>query len=138
MGSRQPSPDRPRVRRVRVVLAEDDPDFRLLLRRQLDGDDRFQVVAEAGDGRAAVDEVVRHRPDVVVMDISMPVMDGLAAIRTLREEAPGTKAVVLTAHRADERAQEAQEVGAFAYLEKGTAVRDILTVLAPLAPPEFE
>lgn len=133
-----PTSGRRRVRRVRVLIADDSPDFREMLRRRLDRDDRFIVVAEAANGREAVDLTVEHRPDVSVVDLGMPVMDGLEAIRHIRERSPDVKVVVLTGWEPEAAAGDAIDEGALAYLEKGTAVSQILTVLAPLAPPEFE
>lgn len=128
----------PRVRRVRVVLADDAPDFRALLRRRLEQDGRFTVVGEAGNGERAVELTREHEPDVLVIDLTMPVMDGLEAIRELRDSVDGVKYVVLTAHEPDVAAAAALEEGAFCYLTKSTATEKLLTVLAPLAPPEFE
>ncbi len=128
----------PRVRRVRVLLADDAPDYRALLRRRLENDGRFVVVAEAENGAEAVDRTREHQPDVAVIDLTMPVMDGLEAIRELRGSVDGVKYVVLTAHEPDVAAAAALDEGAFAYLTKSTAIEQLLTVLAPLAPPEFE
>ncbi|MDP9022990.1 MAG: response regulator transcription factor [Actinomycetota bacterium] len=130
--------DWPRVRRVRVVLADDAADFRELMRHRLESDGRFVVVGEAANGREAVELAEEHHPDVVVMDLAMPVMDGLEAIGEVRDRVPDTKSVVLTSFDARSLADRATRLGAFCYLEKGTAIEDILTVLAPLSPPEFE
>lgn len=133
-----PEHGRRRVRRVRVVLAEDADDFRFLLRKRLELDGRFLVVGEATNGEEAVEMTFEQIPDVVVMDIGMPVMDGYEAMRRIHERLPEAKVVVLSGTGANEGAHEAFEAGAFSYLEKGTAMDRILTVLAPLAPPEFE
>lgn len=109
-----------------------------MLRRRLERDGRFEVVAEAGDGREAVDRTVESDPDVAVIDLGMPVMDGMEAIREIREVRPDVKMVVLTGQEPDIAAGDALNEGAFAYLQKGIASRQLLTVLAPLAPPEFE
>jgi DNA-binding NarL/FixJ family response regulator len=126
-----------RLRRVRVLLVEDEPDFRMLLRHRLRSDDRFELVGEAADGKEAVSLAVEHQPDVVVMDLGLPGMDGLEAMGRIRHQAPGTKCVVLSSYDARSLGQRAAERGAYAYLQKGMAVQQILTVLAPLAPPEF-
>ena len=68
----------PPVRVARVVLVDDTPDLRDLLSLAFGPDDGFEVVAEAGDGREAIEVVGGHRPDVVLLDLAMPVMDGLA------------------------------------------------------------
>jgi CheY-like chemotaxis protein len=129
---------RRRVRRVRVLIADDQPDFRTLLRRILERDGRFEVVAEASNGEEAVERTIEHMPDVTVMDLAMPVMDGFEAMRRLQQDAPDVKHVVLTAFDPDDAAPEALETGAFSYLQKGVVMSQLLTVLAPLAPPEFE
>ncbi len=121
-----------------MLLADDVEAFRELLRRRLESDGRFVVVGEAANGREAVELAKQHRPDVAVVDLGMPVMSGLDAIRLLRERVPTTKTVVLSGFDARSSAEEAMAEGAFAYLEKGTAISQILTVLAPLAPPEWE
>lgn len=136
--SDQNAASRRRVRRVRVLLADDSEDFRTLLRRRLEADGRFVVVGEASNGQQAVALAEERHPDVVVLDLAMPVMDGLEAIKLIRERVPGTKSVVLTAYDASALAEPAHQLGAYSYLEKGTAIEQILTVLAPLAPPEFE
>lgn len=128
----------PRVRRVRVLLADDSAGFRMLMRRRLEADGRFVVVGEAANGVEALELAVQTRPDVAVVDLVMPRMDGLEAIRRMRERVPQTKTVLLTARQARESAEEAMRSGAYTYLEKGMAGGQILTVLAPLAPPEFE
>ncbi len=127
----------PRVRRVRVLLALDAPHFRSLMRRRLETDNRFVIVGEASNGAEAVELAEETRPDVAVIDLTMPVMDGLQTIRTMRERVPETKTVLLAPPGAPEAAKAVRS-GAHTYLEKGTASSQILTVLAPLAPPEFE
>ncbi len=127
-----------RVRRVRVLIVDDHADFRTLMRRRLEEDGRFLVVGEAANGQQAIELAEEHEPDTAIVDLEMPVMDGLDAIRELRERVPNVKSVVLSAYGADTAGAAANQVGAYAYLEKGTAIDQILTVLAPLAPPEFE
>ncbi len=123
---------------TRVVLADDSDDLREVLRRLLERDGRFEVVGEAANGREAVELAEEHEPDTAIVDLEMPVMDGLDAIRAMRDRVPNVKSVVLSAYGADVASEAANEMGAYAYLEKGTAIDQILTVLAPLAPPEFE
>lgn len=127
-----------KVRRVRVLIVDDQADFRTLMRRRLESDGRFEVVGEAANGREAIELAEAHEPDTAIVDLEMPVMDGLDAIREMRDRVPKVKSVVLSAYGADVASEAANKMGAYAYLEKGTAVDQILTVLAPLAPPEFE
>ena len=127
-----------RVRRVRVLIVDDQADFRSLMRRRLESDGRFLVVGEAANGREAIELAEEHQPDTAIVDLDMPVMDGLDAIREMRNRVPEMKSVVLSAYEANTAGEAANKMGAYAYLEKGTAIDQILTVLAPLAPPEFE
>jgi PAS domain S-box-containing protein len=119
---------------LRVVLADDAEDIRLLLRLSLTTSQGFEVVAEAGDGQQAVDLTAEHRPDVVLLDLSMPVMDGLQAIPEIRRVSPGTRIVILSGF--DERRMKpvAMELGADAYLEKGEALSGLVQQLAGLFP----
>lgn len=127
-----------KVRRVRVLIVDDQADFRKLMRRRLESDGRFEVVGEAANGKEAIELAEEHNPDTAIVDLEMPIMDGLDAIREMRDRVPNVKSVVLSAYGADVASEAANKMGAYAYLEKGTAVDQILTVLAPLAPPEFE
>lgn len=105
--------------RYTAVLADDVPELRRLLRHVLEWSDRFAVVGEAEDGAAAIELVARHQPDVVLLDISMPVMDGIEALPQIRAAAPGTKVVILSGFEAERLAERAAANGAWAYLEKG-------------------
>src|ERR671928_8936 len=82
--------------RVSVVIADDQRLFAEALEAILSSDGRICVVGRASDGREAVELARRHRPRIVLMDISMPVMDGFEATRTIREELPDTSVIVLT------------------------------------------
>lgn len=103
--------------RRRVVLVDDSPPVRTLLRRLLGRSPDFQVVAEAGDGVEAVELIRAVQPDVVLIDESMPRLSGLDAIPLLREAAPGAKVVVLSGR--SDHVRQAMEAGADGFLEKG-------------------
>lgn len=115
--------------RCRVVIADDTPDIRTLLRWSLEPDDRFEIVGEAANGAEAVELISRIAVDVVLLDLAMPVMDGLQAIPQIRSASPGTRIVVLSGFDEGAMAGEAIARGADAYLEKGVAVREIIRVL---------
>ena len=83
--------------RIRALIADDDVDVRMLLRRWLERHGSFDVVAEAGDGVAALDAARRLRPEVAVLDLAMPRMDGLEAAAAIRRLLPGTRIVVRSA-----------------------------------------
>jgi DNA-binding NarL/FixJ family response regulator len=104
---------------IRVVLADDHPVVLGGLRALLESLEGYEVVAEAADGRDAVRAVAEHRPDVVLMDIKMPSVDGLEATARIRELAPGTAVLVLTMFDDDDTVFAAMRAGAQGYLLKG-------------------
>ena len=104
---------------VRVVVADDHPLYRFGLRAALDAEDGVEVVAEAATGRELLDLAARHRPDVVVTDVSMPDLDGVAATRELRGLLPGVAVLVVTMHEDDATVRAALRAGAAGYLVKG-------------------
>lgn len=119
-------------RAITVVLVDDTPELRRLLRRGLELAGGFEVVAEAGDGAEGVARIEEARPDAVLLDLAMPVMDGLQAIPEIRRLAPETKIVVLSGFDENQMAKEAVSAGAHAYIAKGAAIEKIATVLRTL------
>jgi DNA-binding NarL/FixJ family response regulator len=116
------------TRTVRVLLADDVPDLRMLLRVNLQREGRFTIIAEAEDGLQAVEYARVHQPDLVILDLSMPNLDGLEALPLIHEAAPTTRVVVLSGFDSNRMAEAALTAGAIAYLEKG----DILAVIAEI------
>lgn len=114
---------------VRVVVVDDTPDIRLLLRAALTGYDRFAVVAEAGDGVSGVEAVRLHEPDVVLLDLAMPVMDGLEALPLMRAASPRTRVVVLSGFESARMGDAGRLAGASAYLQKGASPDEIVATL---------
>ena len=108
---------------IRVLIADDHPTLREGLRAILDTQDDLEVAAEAANGEEAVAKAEAFRPDVVLMDLEMPVMDGVEATRQLQERLPETPVIILTAFDTDDRIIGAVEAGARGYLLKG-ATRD--------------
>jgi PAS domain S-box-containing protein len=119
---------------LRVLLADDAEDIRLLLRLTLTTSEGFDIVGEAGNGQEAVELVVQHRPDVILLDLSMPVMDGLQAIPEIRRVSPETKIVILSGFDEGRMRPVALELGAHAYLEKGEATTEVVEALVALFP----
>lgn len=103
---------------VSVFIAEDHEITRVGLRLTLEQIDGFQVVGEANDGRVAVDNVIRIKPDVVLMDIGLPTMDGIEATRQVKEQAPDTRVIMLTSHDSDRDVFAALAAGADGYCLK--------------------
>jgi DNA-binding NarL/FixJ family response regulator len=106
-------------RRITVLLCDDHKGFRTLLRYTVEEDPRLEVVGEACDGRSGIRAVAELRPDVLLLDISMPSLDGLEAIAEIRELAPRTRIVALSGFEAERMAEPALAAGADAYVEKG-------------------
>ncbi|HVF05982.1 MAG TPA: response regulator transcription factor [Frankiaceae bacterium] len=104
---------------IRVVVADDHPLYRFGLRAALEAEDGIEVVAEAESGTELLDLAERHRPDVVVTDVSMPGLDGVAATRALRTRLPGVAVLVVTMHEDDATVRAAMRAGASGYLVKG-------------------
>lgn len=120
---------------IRVLLADDHQILREGIRRgfEANGD---EVVGEAADGEEALALAREHHPDVVVMDLSMPIMDGVTATRRIREEMPEVKVVVLTMHDDVARTRQALDAGAVGYLSKGCSFSDVLGTVHAVAAGE--
>jgi DNA-binding NarL/FixJ family response regulator len=112
-------------REIRVLLCDDAAGFRALMRYALEEDPVFAIVGEASDGRAGVEAVAALRPDVVLLDLSMPGGDGIDAIAAMRERSPESRIVALSGFAAEEMAGAALARGAHAYLEKGADMATI-------------
>jgi DNA-binding NarL/FixJ family response regulator len=119
----------------RIVVAEDEEAFLDTLCVLLDADGRFDVVGRAQNGREAVELAQRLSPDLVVMDIDMPVLDGIEATRLLRESAPDVPVVAISGHDYEERVLEIREAGADDYVRKSRVHEDLTEVLASLLVP---
>ena len=118
--TRRPAP------RVRVLIADDHRLYSDTLQLLLATDDRIDVVGRAADGVEAVELALRFRPDVVLMDVQMPRLDGIVATLTLRRLLPGVRVVMLSSSAAVEDVECARDAGACAYLTKdadGGAIR---------------
>jgi DNA-binding NarL/FixJ family response regulator len=118
---------------VRVVLVDDDPLVRSALTLMLGGQSDLEVVGEAGDGREGLALIERLRPDVVLMDIRMPRLDGLAATRALHARADPPRVIVLTTFDADDQVVEALAVGADGFLLKDTPPQQIIEAIRAVA-----
>ncbi|MEU9836658.1 response regulator transcription factor [Streptosporangium sp. NPDC048047] len=118
---------------IKVLLADDEAMIRAGVRAVLAVDPEIEVVAEAGDGREAIRLALAHRPDVALLDIRMPRMDGLAAIAELRRAAPGTAVVMLTTFGEDDYIARALGEGADGFLLKSEDPRELLAGLHAVA-----
>jgi DNA-binding NarL/FixJ family response regulator len=123
---------------IRVVLIDDSDDLRLLVRLALEREPDFTIVAEAPDGEAGVAAVAASKPHLVLLDIAMPVMDGMQALTLIREESPGSIVVMLSAFTNSSGAVErALALGAHGYIEKGGGVPHMIKGLREVLAREF-
>jgi DNA-binding NarL/FixJ family response regulator len=130
---------------IRVFLVDDVTELRALLRLALEEDRDIEIVGEAANGRDGVEGVADAQPDVVLLDLSMPDMDGLEAIPLMRERAPDTRLVVLSGHEAGRVSLEALHQGATRYVTKASdfetirsAVRDVASMQPPFTDERFD
>src|SRR5438876_10069853 len=117
------------MEKIRVLLADDHTVVRQGLRALLAAEGDMEIVGEAENGRQAVQLVKKFLPDVAVMDIAMPVLNGLEATRQITRSVPSTKVLVLSSYSDDEYVYQLTEAGAAGYLVKQTAANDLLKAI---------
>ena len=118
---------------IRIVLADDEPLLRMGLRMVLDAQPDLEVVAEASDGKEAIAQVAAHRPDLVVMDVRMPELDGIAATEIVAREHPASKVLILTTFDLDEYAFAGLRAGASGFLLKNAPPDELTTAVRTVA-----
>lgn len=114
---------------IRVVIVDDHAVVREGLRTYLDLSDEIEVVGEARNGREAIDRARQLKPDVMLMDLLMPEMDGIAATRGVKEVSPETNVIVLTSFTDDEHIMPALRAGATGYLLKDVSANDLVRAI---------
>ena len=118
---------------LRILVADDHAIVRQGLRLLIDNQPDMEVIGEAADGKAALDLAVAVKPDIVVMDVSMPGMSGLIATRSLKQQQPAIMIVALTRHEDDTYLEELLRAGASAYVLKQSAPADFLKAIRAVA-----
>lgn len=131
-----PSPASPRRRAadaspapIRTLLVDDHTLIRQGVRVLLDSEDDIVVVGEAQDGRQAVELALQLRPDVIVMDIAMPLLNGLEATRQILHQLPKTRVLILSAHSDEEYVERVTDLGAAGYVLKQSSLEDLATAI---------
>lgn len=114
---------------IRIFVTDDHPVVRDGLVAILSTQPDFEIVGEAGSGRETVEQVAALRPDVVLLDLEMPGMDGVEALRRLQADDPGTRVIIFTAFDTDERILAAVQAGAQGYLLKGAPREDVFNAV---------
>jgi DNA-binding NarL/FixJ family response regulator len=116
----------------RIVIADDHAVVRRGVRAVLESQPGIEICAEASDGLEAVDSIKKEKPDLLVLDLTMPGRNGLEVIRSVREESPSTDILVLTMHFSEELARECLSVGARAYILKSDADTELVAAVDSL------
>ena len=138
LGSLRAGPTAAPDRRLRILVADDHPVIRKSVRQILDSHPRFEVCGEAQDGAAAIDEAHRLKPDVVVMNITMPVLNGIDAAREIKASLPELAIVILSTHADKHFIEQAKKSGARAYVAKTkAAVALVRAIEAAVLDGEF-
>lgn len=119
----------------KILLVDDHEVVRRGVRNLLDGPADWEVCGEAENGQQAIDKTVELKPDLIILDVSMPVMNGIEAARRIHLFAPGVKIVIFSMHDSPQIAQQAIEAGASACLLKSEAASDLEAVIAGLLKP---
>lgn len=122
--------------KLRLLLADDHALFREGLVNLLSYQSDMEVMAEASNGKEAIEKCSQNKPDVILMDIDMPVMNGLEATRILAKDMPETKIVILTVHEEEEKLFEAIKSGAQGYILKNVRTAELLEMLRGIAAGE--
>jgi DNA-binding NarL/FixJ family response regulator len=118
---------------IRILFADDHPIVRQGLRQTIEKEDDLTIVGEADNGQTALQLITELKPEVVVMDLDMPVMDGFALLTALRESNLPSRAIVLTVHQEQEFFDEAVRLGAQGYILKDSAVTDVVNGIRAVA-----
>jgi len=120
---------------IRILLADDEVKVRQGLRMRLQIEPGLDVVGEAADGASCLDLARRLAPDIVLMDVEMPGMDGINATERICREVPGCSVVVLTIHDDARTRERAREAGAAAFIAKHEIDRSLMDAIRSVAPP---
>jgi DNA-binding NarL/FixJ family response regulator len=120
------------TKKARILLADDHEIVRRGLRNLIEDRPEWSICCEAADGRQAVDEAMRAKPDIVVMDIAMPRMNGLEAARRIVDKLPRTEVLILTMHESKQLIQDVLKSGARGYILKSDAGKDLIAGIEAL------
>lgn len=124
------------MKKIRILLADDHQILREGLRSLLEQHDDIEVVGEANNGREAVELVIKLNPNVVLMDIAMPLLNGLEATRQIKRDCPKTNVLILTVHDDEEYVRQLLAVGAMGYILKYAAAAELIDAIRCVAQGE--
>ena len=115
---------------LRILIADDHSVVRAGLRTLLESRREWEVCAEASDGREAVEKAIKHKPHVAILDVGMPLLNGIEVTRQIRKASPETEILILTMHESDDLVQQVIDAGARGYILKDDADRVLLAAVA--------
>lgn len=118
---------------IKIIMADDHPIVRQGLKLMIETDQNLSIIAEAGDGKTAIDLIEKHQPDVAVLDIDMPEMDGFAVVQELHKRKIDLDIIFLTMHSEEEIFQAAMDLDVKGYVLKDSAVSDIVAAIKSVA-----
>jgi two-component system nitrate/nitrite response regulator NarL len=116
-------------RKVRILIADDYPSIRAAVRSILSEDPRFEVCGEADDGAKAIEQAAKLKPDAVVLNVTMPVLNGFEAAREIRATLPDTAIIILSANADHQYIEEARKIGVRAYIAKTKAAEALVKAI---------
>lgn len=122
---------------ITIIIADDHPVVRQGLRQTIEIEEDIKIVAEAEDGKKALEVVKKFQPKIAILDINMPELDGFDVVRALQDCNLETEIIFLTIHRDEIRFNEAIDLGAKGYILKQSAVEDIITCIRTVAKAEY-
>ena len=121
------------MRKLRLLLGDDHPLVRHGLRKVLEERPEWEVVSEVGEGREAVREAIAHKPDVAILDVAMPLLNGIDAAQQIVRRAPETRILMLSMHADEAYVLRAVQAGATGYMVKDAAGKELLTAIESVA-----
>lgn len=121
------------MRKLRLLLGDDHPLVRHGLRKVLEERPEWEVVSEVGEGREAVREAIAHKPDVAILDVAMPLLNGIDAAQQIVRRAPETRILMLSMHADEAYVMRAVQAGATGYMVKDAAGKELLTAIESVA-----
>ena len=121
------------MKKIRIIIADDHAVMRMGLIALFDTVDEFEVVAEATDGKAAVELALRHKPDVVIMDLVMPVLDGVSATEKIAKSCPNVRVLLLTTYGSSDGIAHALDAGAFGAVLKSASNDELISSIKAVA-----
>ena len=126
-----------KLEKIRIVIADDHPVVRQGLKQTIECDTSLKIVAESGDGKNALEQIRKFQPEVAILDINMPEMDGLVVARGVQEQKLPVEVVLLTMYREEEIFQEAMNLGVKGYVLKDSAAIEIIAGVKAAAAGQY-